>query len=129
MAKLLLVEDDELNRDMLSRRLVRHGHEVALAVNGEDALVHAAAHLPEVIVLDLSLPKMDGWEVARRLKAAAPTAAIPIIALTAHALADDRARALAAGCDDYDTKPVVLDRLLSKIKVLIAKAASGAQRP
>ena len=122
MARLLLVEDNELNRDMLCRRLQRRGHEVLLAADGQQGLDLALAERPALILLDLSLPVLDGWEAARRLKAAPETRATPILALTAHAMAGDRERALAAGCDDYDTKPVELPRLLAKIDALLARA-------
>ena len=115
MAKILLVEDDEVNRDMLSRRLERRGYQVLLAVDGEQAIAMAGAQAPDLILMDLSLPVIDGWEATRRLKAAAETRAIPIIALTAHAMVSDRENSLAAGCDDYDTKPVELPRLMDKI--------------
>ena len=121
MAKILLVEDNEMNRDMLSRRLVRKGFEVLLAVDGAQGLEMAQSSRPDLILLDMSLPVIDGWEAARRLKAAAQTAAIPIIALTAHALSGDREKALEAGCDDYDSKPVELPRLLEKIQALLPK--------
>ena len=122
MARLLLVEDNELNRDMLCRRLRRRGHEVLLAADGQQGLDLALAERPALILLDLSLPVVDGWEAVRRLKAAPETRATPILALTAHAMAGDRERALAAGCDDYDTKPVELPRLLAKIDALLARA-------
>lgn len=115
---ILLVEDNPENRDMLSRRLKRRGHEVGFAENGVEAIERAQTARPDLILMDLSLPVMDGWEAIRRLKADAATAAIPIIALTAHAMAGDRASALQAGADDYDTKPVDLERLLSKMAVL-----------
>jgi two-component system cell cycle response regulator DivK len=115
MAKILLVEDDEVNRDMLSRRLERRGYQVLLAVDGEQAIAMAGAQAPDLILMDLSLPVIDGWEATRRLKAAAETRAIPIIALTAHAMVSDRENSMAAGCDDYDTKPVELPRLIDKI--------------
>ena len=120
MARLLLVEDNEMNRDMLGRRLQRRGHEVLLAADGQAGVDLARAARPALILLDMSLPGLDGWEAARRLKAAPETRAIPILALTAHAMAGDRERALAAGCDDYDTKPVDLPRLLQKIEALLA---------
>jgi CheY-like chemotaxis protein len=119
MAKILLVEDNEMNRDMLSRRLTRRGHEVVVSVDGEEGLAMAASEGPDIILMDMSLPVVDGWEATRRLKAAPGTAKIPIIALTAHAMASDREKALEAGCDDYDTKPVELDRLLGKIDALL----------
>jgi two-component system, cell cycle response regulator DivK len=116
---ILLVEDNEMNRDMLSRRLVRRGYHVRLAADGREGWEAARAGAPlDLILLDMSLPEMDGWEVARRLKADGETCAIPVIALTAHAMTGDRERALAAGCDDYDTKPVDLARLLAKIESL-----------
>lgn len=119
MAKLLLVEDNEMNRDMLSRRLARRGHEVLTAVSGQAGLALAAQAGPELIVMDLSLPDIDGWEATRTLKAQAQTAHIPIVVLTAHAMAEDRARAFAVGCDDYDTKPVDFERLTDKIDRLL----------
>src|SRR5947207_14224474 len=119
MAKILLVEDNELNRDMLSRRLGRRGYEVAIAVDGGQGVAMAEVEAPDLIIMDMSLPVMDGWEATRTLKAADATRDIPIIGLTAHAMAGDRDRALAAGCDDYDTKPVELDRLLGKIQALL----------
>ncbi len=119
MAKLLLVEDNELNRDMLSRRLLRRGYEVVMAVDGPNALRMAASARPALILMDLSLPLMDGWEATRRLKADPELRAIPVIALTAHAMEGDRQRALEAGCDDFDTKPIELERLLSKIEGLL----------
>jgi CheY-like chemotaxis protein len=123
MAKILLVEDNEMNRDMLSRRLHKVGYEVVLAVDGEEGVAKAQAEAPALILMDMSLPGIDGWEATRRLKAADRTQKIPIIALTAHAMTDDRDKALAAGCDDFDTKPVELARLLSKIKALLGTAA------
>jgi CheY-like chemotaxis protein len=122
MARLLLVEDNEMNCDMLGRRLQRRGHEVLLAADGQQGVDLALVERPALILLDLSLPGLDGWEAARRLKAAPETRATPILALTAHAMAGDRERALAAGCDDYDTKPVELPRLLAKIDALLARA-------
>jgi CheY-like chemotaxis protein len=122
MARLLLVEDNEANRDMLGRRLARRGHEVLLAADGQQGLDLALAERPALILLDMSLPVVDGWEAARRLKAAPETRATPILALTAHAMAGDRQRALDAGCDDYDTKPIELPRLLAKIDALLARA-------
>jgi two-component system, cell cycle response regulator DivK len=122
VAKLLLVEDNELNRDMLSRRLTRSGHEVLLAVDGEQALRMAALHHPELILMDMSLPVLSGWEATRRLKADPGLGSIPVIALTAHAMTKDREEALACGCDDYDTKPVELPRLLQKISNLLGAA-------
>src|SRR5215470_7304054 len=116
MPKILLVEDNEMNRDMLSRRLTRNGFEVAIAVDGQQGVEMAASEQPDVILMDMSLPVMDGWEATRRVKADPATRAIPVIALTANALVEDREKALAAGCDDFDTKPVELPRLLEKIK-------------
>jgi two-component system, cell cycle response regulator DivK len=115
MPKILLVEDNEMNRDMLSRRLIRRGYEVVLATNGQEGLALARSGCPDLILMDLSLPTLDGWETTRRIKSSASTAAIPIIALTAHAMAGDKEQALAAGCDDYDTKPIEFERLLEKI--------------
>ena len=119
MPKLLYVEDNEMNRDMLSRRLQRRGFEVLIAADGEQGLAMAAAERPDLILMDMSLPVVDGWEATRRLKAAPDTQGIPIIGLTAHAMAADRDRCLEAGCDDYDTKPVELPRLLEKVERLL----------
>ena len=116
---ILLVEDNEMNRDMLSRRLRRAGYEVQLAVDGQEGIQLATKLLPSLIIMDLSLPEVDGWEATRRLKSQDATARIPILALTAHAMAEDKKRALESGCDDYDSKPVELSRLLSKIEVLL----------
>ena len=116
MAKILLVEDNDMNRDMLSRRLVRRGFEVVMAVDDEQGVHMAASHSPDLILLDMGLPILNGWDAARRLKADPVTQEIPIIALTAHAMGGDREKALAAGCDDYDTKPIELKRLLEKMK-------------
>ena len=121
--KILLVEDNEMNRDMLSRRLSRNGYEVAMAVNGQEGVDMAVSEKPDLILMDMSLPVMDGWEATRQVKANPATRAIPVIALTAHAMVQDRERAMAAGCDDFDTKPVELPRLLEKIKTLLAKPA------
>ena len=115
VVKILLVEDNEMNRDMLSRRLRRRGFEVIMAVDGKEGIVMAVTDSPDVILLDMDLPVLNGWDVARRLKSLSDTAMIPIIALTAHAMVGDREEALSAGCDDYDTKPVDLARLLNKI--------------
>ena len=120
MAKILLVEDNEMNRDMLSRRLQRRGHEVLVAVDGAMGLAMAQRELPGLILMDMSLPVLDGWEATRQLKADPATSAIPIIALTAHAMSEDRERALEAGCDDYDTKPVEFPRLITKIDALLS---------
>lgn len=119
MAKLLLVEDNEMNRDMLSRRLERKGYQVLIAVDGEQAIAMATSALPDLILMDMSLPVIDGWEATRRLKSAAETCGIPVIALTAHAMVGDRQLALDAGCDDYDIKPIDLPRLLEKIEALL----------
>jgi CheY-like chemotaxis protein len=119
MAKILLVEDNEMNRDMLSRRLARKGHEVVVGEDGQKGVDMATSEAPDLILMDMSLPVIDGWEATRRIKAAPETAGIPVIALTAHAMASDRQKALDAGCDDYDTKPVELDRLLGKIDALL----------
>jgi len=115
MATILLVEDNELNRDMLSRRLQRKGFGVVCAVDGEEAVAKAAGELPALILMDMNIPLIDGWEATRQIKASAETAGIPIIALTAHAMSGDREKALAAGCDEYETKPVEFARLLEKI--------------
>lgn len=125
MHKILLVEDNELNRDMLSRRLVRRGFGLAIAFDGAEALVSTAREMPDLILMDMSLPIMDGWEATRRLKAAAATQAIPIIALTAHAMAGDRESCIAAGCDEFETKPIEFDRLLEKIQSLLLRGPSA----
>ena len=122
MRKILLVEDNEMNRDMLSRRLVRSGYEVIMAEDGERGVAVATSDKPDLILMDMSLPVIDGWEATRRIKATPELRKIPIIALTAHAMATDRDKALEAGCDDYDTKPVELQRLLGKIETLLAQA-------
>jgi two-component system cell cycle response regulator DivK len=124
MTKILLVEDNEMNLDMLSRRLSRQGYEVVAAQDGAAGVDRAASERPNIILMDMSLPVLDGWEATRRLKADPATREIPIIALTAHAMAEDRERAMAAGCDDYDTKPIDLPRLIEKIKKLLP-AATG----
>ena len=121
MPKILLVEDNEMNRDMLSRRLTRNGFEIAIAVDGQQGVEKAVSERPDIILMDLSLPVMDGWEATRRIKADPATRAIPVIALTANALVEDREKAMAAGCNDYDTKPVELPRLLGKIDALLGK--------
>jgi two-component system, cell cycle response regulator DivK len=121
MPKILLVEDNELNRDMLSRRLIRLGYSMMLAVDGLEALEMAVSEAPDLILMDLSLPEIDGWEATRRLKASPTTQHIPVIALTAHAMSGDREKALDAGCDDFDTKPVELPRLIEKIEALLGK--------
>ena len=126
MPKILLVEDNEMNRDMLSRRLVKRGYEVVLALDGEQGVAVAQAEVPALILMDMSLPGIDGWEATRQLKATRETRAIPVIALTAHAMSGDREKALAAGCDDFDTKPVELTRLLEKIEALLARGGGPA---
>jgi two-component system cell cycle response regulator DivK len=123
MAKILLVEDNEMNRDMLTRRLQRRGHEVLVAMDGAEGLALAQDELPGLILMDMSLPIMDGWEATRQLKADPATSAIPVIALTAHAMSEDREKALAAGCDDYDTKPVEFGRLVGKIDALLSSSS------
>ena len=119
MSTILIVEDNELNRDMLSRRLQRRGYDVLLAVDGEDGLDVARANAPDLVLMDMSLPTVDGWEATRRMKSDDMLRHIPVIALTAHAMANDRDKALAAGCDDYDTKPIELPRLLAKMEALL----------
>lgn len=121
MAKILLVEDNEMNRDMLSRRLERKGFEVVMAPDGQQGIELAASEAPDLILMDMSLPVLDGWEATRRVKAADTTRKIPVIALTAHAMVGDRERAINAGCDDYDTKPVDFPRLLGKIETLLQR--------
>ncbi|MEO7501475.1 MAG: response regulator [Gemmatimonadaceae bacterium] len=128
MPRILLVEDNEMNRDMLSRRLQRRGYEVIIAVDGQEGLAMAQSESPDLILMDMSLPLIDGWEATRTLKGAVETKDIPVIALTAHAMSTDRDKALEAGCDDYDTKPIDLSRLLGKIEALIPRqneTASG----
>jgi two-component system cell cycle response regulator DivK len=122
MAKILLVEDNEMNRDMLSRRLILNGFEVIMAIDGEQAVAMAESELPDLILMDMSLPVIDGWEATRRVKAAGATSTIPIIALTAHAMSGDREKTLNAGCDDYDTKPIEMPRLLGKIDALLRRS-------
>jgi len=121
--RILLVEDNPENRDMLSRRLIRRGHQLSFAADGAEAVQRVEAEIPDLILMDLSLPVMDGWEATRRIKANASTRHIPVIALTAHAMVGDRERALAAGADDYDTKPIDLERLLGKIVALTGAGA------
>jgi CheY-like chemotaxis protein len=121
MAKILLVEDNEMNRDMLSRRLARHGHVVAIAVDGQQALDRIHADPPDIVLMDMSLPVLDGWEATRRLRADPVTRHLPVIALTAHAMPADRDEALAAGCNDYATKPVDLPGLLGLIAAVLAR--------
>ena len=122
MPKILLIEDNEMNRDMLSRRLVRGGYEVIIAEDGARGVAMATSDRPDLILMDMGLPVIDGWEATRRIKATPELRKIPIIALTAHAMATDRDKALGAGCDDYDTKPIELPRLLGKIETLLAAA-------
>ncbi len=121
MPRILLVEDNEMNLDMLSRRLQRKGYEVVIAMDGEEGVTKAASERPDLILMDMSLPLLDGWEATRRLKGMSETAAIPVIALTSHAMAGDREKAIGAGCDDYDTKPVDFERLLVKIEAILEK--------
>ena len=121
MPRILLVEDNEMNLDMLSRRLKRKGYEVVIAMDGEAGVTMASSERPDLILMDMSLPVLDGWEATRRLKGMPETAAIPVIALTSHAMAGDREKAMGAGCDDYDTKPVDIERLLLKIEALLKK--------
>ena len=123
MTKILLVEDNEMNRDMLSRRLERKGYQVVLAVDGQEGVEMATSQAPDLVLMDMSLPVLDGWEATRRLKAAPATAHLPVIALTAHAMSSDRSKALAAGCDEYETKPIELPRLLAKIEALLGRGA------
>ncbi len=129
MTKILLVEDNDMNRDMLSRRLQRKGFEVVCANNGAVGVLMAQTEAPDIILMDMSLPILDGWEATRQLKSDDATKSIPVIALTAHAMSSDRDRALEAGCDDYDTKPVELSRLLTKIAALLPNAAEVANLP
>jgi CheY-like chemotaxis protein len=121
LAKILLVEDNEMNRDMLSRRLIRKGFEVVIAVDGQQGVDMTLAESPDLVLMDMSLPVMDGWAATTAIKQNPATAGLPVIALTAHAMSGDREKALAAGCDDYDTKPVELARLLEKINALLKK--------
>jgi CheY-like chemotaxis protein len=124
VSKILIVEDNELNRDMLSRRLARSGYDVVLAVHGEEGIAMAQSEGPDLILMDLSLPVLDGWEATRRIKAGRTTASIPVIGLSAHAMADDEDRARKVGCDDFDTKPIELPRLLNKIEALLQRRPS-----
>lgn len=125
MPKLLLVEDNEMSMDMLRRRLVRAGFDVVTAINGEEGVAKSRSESPDLILMDLTLPIVDGWEATRRIKRDPATRQIPVIALTAHAMNDDQAKARAAGCDDFDTKPVDLNRLLTKVRTLLAKRGHG----
>jgi two-component system, cell cycle response regulator DivK len=122
VAKILIVEDNEMNRDMLSRRLARRGYQIIMAADGEEGITVATAEIPDLILMDMSLPVVDGWEATRRIKAEPLTRTIPVIGLTAHAMAGDREKVLETGCDDYDTKPVELPRLLEKIEALLTRA-------
>ena len=128
MTKLLLVEDNEMNRDMLSRRLIRRGFQVVFAMDGQQGIDLAHSERPDIILMDMSLPVIDGWEATRRLKADDATRSVPVIGLTAHAMSGDREKAIEAGCDDYDTKPVELDRLIGKIERLLGTAKDQALR-
>ena len=124
MAKILLVEDNPMNRDMLSRRLTRKGYEVVIAIDGQEGIDMARSETPDLILMDMSLPVVDGWEATRQLKSTPETQSIPVIALTAHAMAGDREKAVEAGCNDYDIKPIELPRLLGKIEALLGGTAS-----
>lgn len=126
MPKILLVEDNEMNRDMLSRRLIRRGYEVVIAIDGQQGVDLAGSVTPDLILMDMSLPVIDGWEATRRIKANEATKNIPVIALTAHAMSGDREQAMAAGCDDYDIKPIDLARLLPKIEKFAGPGATPA---
>ena len=125
MPKILYVEDNEMNRDMLSRRLQRRGYEVLIAVDGEQGIAQASALRPDLILMDMSLPELDGWETTRQLRADPRTRVVPIIALTAHAMSGDREKAIAAGCDDYDSKPIVFTRLLEKIETRLKRTTTA----
>lgn len=125
MSRILLVEDNDMNRDMLSRRLGRKGFQVLMAIDGEQGVAMACSELPDLILMDMSLPILDGWEATRRLKSISETQAIPIIALTAHAMAGDREKCLKAGCDDYDTKPIEFPRLLGKIQAFLGNEVTA----
>jgi two-component system, cell cycle response regulator DivK len=129
VSKILLVEDNEMNRDMLSRRLVKRGYDVVIAIDGQEGVAKAQSESPDLILMDMSLPVVDGWEATRRIKSDPVTRAIPVIALTAHAMAGDEEKARAAGCDDFDTKPVELPRLLSKLEALVRKRPAGSPAP
>lgn len=128
MVCILLIEDNEMNRDMLSRRLIRRGYTVEMAVDGEEGVEKAIALKPNLILMDMSLPKIDGWEATRRIKEQPDLHHIPIIALTAHAMVEDRDKALAAGCDDFDTKPVELPRLIQKIEAFLGSEPPSSQK-
>jgi CheY-like chemotaxis protein len=127
MAKILLVEDNEMNRDLLSRRLERKGYQVVMAVDGAEGVALARSELPDLILMDMSLPVMNGWDATREIKKIPETQRIPLIALTAHAMPGDREKAVEAGCDDYDTKPIELPRLMGKIEALLQRAAAGRE--
>jgi len=127
MVKVLLVEDNEMNRDMLSRRLTKRGYEVVMAIDGQQGVDMAVSEKPDIILLDMSLPVVDGWEAAQQIKVNEVSKGVPLVALTAHAMASDRERAMSAGCDDFDTKPVELPRLLSKMEALLT--AKGITPP
>ena len=128
MTKILLVEDNEMNRDMLSRRLIRRGFQVVFAMDGKQGIELARRQRPDIILMDMSLPVIDGWEATRRLKTDDATRSVPVLGLTAHAMSGDREKAIEAGCDDYDTKPVELDRLIGKIERLLGTAKDEALR-
>ena len=128
MTKVLLIEDNEMNRDMLSRRLIRRGFHVVFAMDGQQGIDLARSERPDIILMDMSLPVIDGWEATRRVKSDDATRSVPVIGLTAHAMSGDREKAIEAGCDDYDTKPVELDRLISKIDRLLGTAKGEALR-
>jgi CheY-like chemotaxis protein len=121
MAKILIVEDNEMNRDMLSRRLEKKGYEIVMAFDGQQGVKMAQSELPDLILMDMSLPILDGWDATRQIKASPKTSSVPVIALTAHAMSGDREKSIEAGCDDYDTKPIELKRLLEKIEALMKK--------
>ncbi len=127
MAKILLVEDNEMNRDMLSRRLTKRGFEVAIAIDGAEGVEKTRLESPDLILMDMSLPVLDGWEATRQIKSDEKLATIPVIALTAHAMSGDREKALEAGCDDYDTKPIEFQRLLGKIEELLKGRKNDSQ--
>lgn len=129
MPKILLVEDNEMNRDMLSRRLERKGMQVLIAVDGEQGVAVAQSEIPDLILMDMSLPVLDGWSATRQIRSLPQTQAIPIIALTAHAMSGDRDKCLAAGCDDYDTKPIEFTRLLNKIQTLLSQTHPAQALP
>jgi len=129
MPKILLVEDNEMNRDMLSRRLTKRGYEVVMAVDGEEGVSRARSDAPDLILMDMSLPVLDGWQATRKIKSDPATREIPIVALTAHAMAGDEEKARGAGCDDFDTKPVELPRLLGKIEALLKHRPAGSPAP